>query len=184
MSVEVVASIIAGLIVGKSLALLAFAGDSVIELISAYAVLDYLGKLNTGIISGETDSEKTEKFATLLLVLLIPIIAGGAIYSYFSRIKLEASPLGIAVALGACIIMPILWIQKKRIGRVGNILSLSIDAAESGTCFFMSVAVLGSLLANYFFQISWADYVATAIILGFVVLEIRESLEEMRTPEL
>ncbi len=181
MSVEVLASLIAGLIVGKSLALVAFAGDSVIELISAFAVLSYLRKLNEGTAGArEIESEKTEKFATSLLVLLIPVIAGGAIYSYFSGIKLEASPLGIAVALGAIIIMPLLWIQKKRIGRRGNILSLSIDAAESGTCFFMSVAVLGSLLANYFFQIGWADYVATAIILGFVVLEIRESLEEMR----
>jgi len=76
--------------------------------------------------------------------------------------------------------MPILWNQKRRIGREGNIPTLTIDAAESGTCFFMSVAVLGSLLLNYFFQITWADYLATAIILGFVVLEVRASLEEMK----
>ena len=180
MTVEVIASIIAGLIVGKSLALLAFGGDSVIELISAYVVLSYLRKLNKGIFQSEVESERTERLATTLLILLIPIIAGGAVYSYFSGIKPEASLLGIAVALGAVIIMPILWIQKKKIGREGNILTLTIDAAESGTCFFMSVAVLASLLLNYFFQITWADYLATAIILGFVVLEIRESLEEMK----
>lgn len=178
MTVEVIASIVAGLIVGKSFALLAFGGDSVIEFVSAYAVLDYLRKMNKGILAGESESERTEKITTSLLILLIPVIAGGAVYSYFSGIKPEASPLGIAVALGAVIIMPILWIQKKRIGRDGNILPLTIDAVESATCFFMSVALLGGLLLNYFAHVTWADYVATAIILGFVALEIRESLEE------
>jgi divalent metal cation (Fe/Co/Zn/Cd) transporter len=180
MAVEVIVSIIAGLIIGKSIALLAFGGDSIVELISAYAVLSYLLKINKG-INTETESERIEKLATSLLILLIPVIAGGAVYSYFYGIKPEASLLGIAVALGAVIIMPILWIQKRKIGREGNILSLTIDAAESGTCFFMSVAVLGSLLLNYFFRITWADYVATGVILVFVAFEVRESFEEMRS---
>jgi divalent metal cation (Fe/Co/Zn/Cd) transporter len=184
MTIEVIVSIIAGLIIGKSFALLAFGGDSLVELISAYVVLDYLRKFNKGIFQSEAESERTERLAAVLLTLLIPTIAGGAVYSYFSGIKPQASLLGIAVALGAVIIMPILWLQKKRIGREANILSLSIDAAESATCFFMSVAVLVGLLLNYFFQITWADYVATVIILGFVVLEIRESLEHIKDQSL
>ena len=143
-------------------------------------VLSYLRNLNRGIFQSEAESERTEKLATSLLILLIPIIAGGAVYSYFSGVKPEASTLGIALALGALIIMPILWIQKKRIGRECSILPLAIDAAESATCFFMAIAVFGGLLLNYFLGISWADYAATAVILGFVALEIRESLEEMR----
>jgi divalent metal cation (Fe/Co/Zn/Cd) transporter len=179
MSVEIIASVIAGAIVGKSFALLAFGGDSLVELLSAYVVLGYLRKLKRGILQSEVESERTEKLATTLLILLIPIIAGGAVYSYFSGIRIESSPLGIAVALGAVFIMPVLWIQKRRIGREGNLLPLSIDAAESATCFFMAIAVLGGLLLNYYLAISWADYVATAVILGFVALEIRESLVEM-----
>jgi len=179
MTVEIIASIIAGLIVGKSFALLAFGGDSIVELVSAYVVLNYLRNLRDGIFQSEAESERTEKLATSLLILLIPVIAGGAVYSYISRIKPEASLLGISVSLGAVIIMPILWIQKRKIGREGNILTLRIDAAESATCFFMAVAVLGGLLLDYFLGISLADYAATAIILGFVALEIRESLEAM-----
>lgn len=175
MSVEVVATLIAGLIIAKSFALLAFGGDSIVELISAYAVLDYLRKLSKGIPERESESEKTEKIATVLLVLLIPVIAGSAVYSYFEGVKPDATPLGIAVALGAAIIMPILWVEKKRIGRDGNVRPLTVDAAESATCFFMSLALLAGLLANYFLHIVWADYVATAIILAFVALEIRES---------
>ncbi|MHB1868958.1 MAG: cation transporter [Nitrososphaerales archaeon] len=178
MTVEVIASIIAGLIVGKSLALLAFGGDSIVELISAYVVLDYLKKLDKGVFQSEAESERTERLATALLVLLIPVIAGGGVYSYIAGIKPESSPLGILVALAAVVIMPLLWVQKEKIGREGSILSLTIDAAESATCFFMSLALLGDLLVNYFLRIAWIDYVATAIILGFVVTEIKESLEE------
>ncbi len=181
MSIEVIASIIAGLVIGKSFALLSFAGDSIVELISAYAVLNYLRNVTKGKFA-ESESERTERIALLLLITLIPVIALGAIYSYVSGIKPEASLLGIAVAIGAVVIMPILWIQKKIVGREGNLRPLTIDAVESATCFFMSIALLGGLVLNYVFGISWADYVATAIILGFVILEIRESLEEMRHP--
>jgi hypothetical protein len=73
MSVEVIASIIAGLVVGKSFALLAFGGDSLVELISAYVVLGYLRKLRDGIFQSEAESEKTEKLATTLLIFLIPV---------------------------------------------------------------------------------------------------------------
>jgi len=179
MTVEVIASIIAGLIIGKSFALLAFGGDSIIELISAYAVLSYLRNLRNGKFA-ESETERTERISITLLVLLIPVITFGAVYSYFSGIKPEASPLGLVVSLGAVAIMAYLWTEKKKIGREANVLPLLVDAIESATCFFMSIAVLGSLLLEYVLGIAWADYVATGIILVFVALEIRESFQEMR----
>ncbi len=97
MTVEVDASVITGLIVGKSFALLAFGGDSFIELISACAAWNYLRKPGKGILATGAESEMTEKIATALLILLIPIIAGGAFYSYFLGIVPETSTLGIAV---------------------------------------------------------------------------------------
>ena len=180
MSVEVVASVVAGLVIGRSLALLAFGGDSVIELISAYAVFGYLRKFDRRVLTSPEESERTERIATALLIILVPILTVGAIYSYVSGIKPEASPLGIAVALGAVVIMPILWLQKKKTGRQANILSLTIDAVESATCFFMALALLGGLLVDYFLHMGWADYAATAVILGFVILEIRESIKESK----
>jgi len=180
MTIEVVGSIVAGLIIGKSLALLAFAGDSVIELISAYAVLNYLTNLSHGRFS-ESESEKTQRISLSLLILLVPVITLGAVYSYYSEIKPEASTLGIGVSLGAIVIMSYLWTEKRKIGKETNVLPLSIDAIESATCLFMAVAALGSLLAENFLRIAWADYLATGIILSFVILEIRESLGELRS---
>ena len=101
----------------------------------------------------------------------------GATYSYFVGIRPESSLLGIGVAVGAVLIMPVLWIQKRRIGRETNCVPLSVDAIESATCFLMSLALLGGLLLNYLFKIGWVDYLTTAIILGFVG---KESLEAFR----
>ena len=174
MTVEALFSVGAGLLAG-SLALVAFGGDSLIELLSAYAVAAYLRSPQ----ATEADGEKTEKIATTLLFVLIPVIALGSAYSYFSGTKAQGSPLGIAIAIGAVVVMPYLWIEKKRIGRETDCLPLSIDAAESATCLFMAVALLVGLLLEFFLKIAWVDYVATGVILLFVAKEAVESYREI-----
>jgi divalent metal cation (Fe/Co/Zn/Cd) transporter len=162
--------------VAGSFALLAFGSDSLIELISGFAVLSHLRK---DVAGSEIESRRTELLTTGLLFALIPVIGLGAVYSYSSGLRPEGSPLGIAIAIGAVVIMPYLWWQKKRIGKETRNLPLSIDAVESVTCLFMAVALLGGLLAEYFLGFWWADYLATAVILVFVTREAIESHREL-----
>jgi divalent metal cation (Fe/Co/Zn/Cd) transporter len=182
MTIEVLGSIGVGLIAG-SFALLAFGGDSLIELISGLAVLGSLRRDSLRSSGLRTDSNRTERFTSLLLFALIPVIGSGAIYSYTTGLKPEGSPLGIAIAVGALIVMPYLYIQKKRIGRETRSLSLSMDAIESITCIFMATALLAGLLAEYFLGFWWADYLATGIILAFVAREAVESYHELHDEE-
>lgn len=172
MAIEVIGSIGIGLLSG-SLALLAFGSDSLIEIMSGFVVTLHLRDDSSG---SNGRGEGTEKLTKFLLVALIPIIGGAAVFSYLARFKPESSVLGIAVALGAVIIMPVLWVRKRRIGIETNCAPLSMDAVQSATCFLMSVALLGGLLTNYFFGIGWADYAATAVILAFVAKESMEAL--------
>ncbi len=174
MSVEVIGSVGLGFLSG-SLALLAFGGDSLVELLSGFLVLSHL---RTGAVS-VTRKRRTELLTVGLLVALLPVIGLGAVVSYFSGIRPEASPLGIALAAGAIVIMPYLWYEKKRIGEETACLPLSIDALESVTCLFMAVALLGGLLAGFLLGLWWADYVATAFILAFVAKEAIESVQEI-----
>ena len=178
MLIEVFGSIGFGFIAG-SFALLAFGGDSLIELISGIAVLMGLRKDSSLTTTSEEHNSKTEQFTSLLLFTLIPVIGIGTVYSYTTGLKPEASPLGIAIAIGAVIVMPYLYIQKKRIGRETRSLPLSIDAIESVTCLLMAIALLGGLLAEYFLGLWWADYLATAVILAFVAREAVESYHEL-----
>jgi divalent metal cation (Fe/Co/Zn/Cd) transporter len=177
MAIEVIGSIGIGLFSG-SIALLAFGSDSLVEILSGLAVTLHLRRDSAG---SSSLGEKTERLTKFLLIALIPVIAGAAFYSYFSGIQPEATLLGIAVALGAVIIMPVLWIQKRKIGRETNCAPLSIDAVQSATCFLMSLALLGGLLINYFLGIGWVDYVACVVILGFVAKEGIEAFRE-QTP--
>jgi divalent metal cation (Fe/Co/Zn/Cd) transporter len=181
MTIEVLGSIGVGLIAG-SFALLAFGGDSLIELISGLAVLRGLRR-DSSRVGGVIDSRRTELFTSLLLFTLIPVIGLAAVYSYLTGLKPEGSPLGIAIAIGAVIVMPYLYVQKKRIGRETRSLALSMDAIESVTCLFMATALLGGLLAEYFLGLWWADYLATGIILAFVAREAAESYHELHEEE-
>jgi len=179
MTVEAVASIGFGLVAG-SLALLAFGGDSVIELISGFVVLAHLRNDASG---SELEGRRAEQLTSALLFALIPVIGLGALYSYTTGLRPEASPFGILVALGAVVIMPYLYVRKKRIGEETRCLPLKVDAIESVTCFFMAAVLLGGLLAEYLFGLWWVDYLATGVILVFVAREAMESYRELRGDE-
>src|SRR2546425_9863118 len=175
MTVEVIGSVWSGLIAG-SFALLAFGGDSLVELLSGITVLSFLRRPQA---SPTTDQGRAEQLTNALLFSLIPVIGLLAVYSYITGLRPEASPVGIAIAAGAVVIMPYLWLGKRRIGRGTGSSMLSMDAVASLTCIFMSVALLGGLLVEYFLGLWWADYLATAFILAFVSIEAFESYREL-----
>lgn len=177
MAVEFAGSVALGFLAG-SLALLAFGGDSLIELVSGFAVLFHLR--NDASNQGTHESKAIEKVTTALLFSLIPAIGLGAVYSFVSGLRPEGSPLGIVLAACAMVIMPYLYLQKKKIGEQTRELPLRIDAVESVTCFLMSIALLGGLLVEYLFGLWWVDYVATTVILTFVAREALESYRELR----
>jgi divalent metal cation (Fe/Co/Zn/Cd) transporter len=177
MTVECVAAIYSG-IAAWSLALLAFGGDSLVELLSSFAVVRHLKHSLTGSNVG-IGSKRTEWATALLLLSLIPLIGLAAVYSFLSGIRPESSVLGIIVAIGAIVIMPALWYEKKRIGAASNCLPLTIDAAESATCFWMSAALLSGLAINFVWKVPWIDYAATFVILGFVAKEGLKSILEV-----
>ena len=179
MIVEVLGSIGFGLIAG-SFALLAFGGDSLIELISGFAVLNHLRK---GAKGSEIQGGSTESLMTGLLFALVPGIGLGATYSYVSGLRPEGSPLGIVIAIGAVIVMPYIWWEKRKIGEETRNLPLSIDAINSITCLFMAIALLGGLLAEYLFRLWWIDYLSTGVILVFVAKEAVESYRELHEQE-
>lgn len=180
MLVEVSGALIAGAL-ASSFALIAFGSDSLVELASAFVVLRHL-RLDQG--GSKAQGERTALFTSVLLIAIVPIIGISSTYAFFvMRIKPETTLLGLAIAMGAVIIMPILWIQKKRIGEETACLPLTVDAMESATCFLMSLALLVGLLLEFMFHVGWFDYLATLAILAFVAFEARESFLEATNPE-
>jgi divalent metal cation (Fe/Co/Zn/Cd) transporter len=181
MTVECVVAVYSG-IAAWSLALLAFGGDSVIELLSSFAVVQHL-RTSVGCqesLNGHEETDGTQWATALLLVSLIPIIGVASVYSFIVGIRPAPSLLGIGVATAAVIIMPTLWFEKKHIGVASQCCSLTIDSVESATCFWMSAALVSGLLLNYVWKIPWIDYLATFVILVFVTKEAFEAINEAR----
>lgn len=181
MTVECVAAIYAG-VAAWSLALLAFGGDSFVELLSSFTVVQHLNSTmrRPEGSADHVENKRVEWVTALLLVSLIPVIGLTAVYSFLSGFRPESSLLGILIAAAAVVIMPILWYEKKSIGAASHCLPLTIDASESSTCFFMSTALLVGLAVNYVTGIWWTDYIATFVILGLVAREAVESIREIR----
>jgi len=175
LSVEVLGSVFSGLVAG-SFALLAVGADSLVELLSGFAVLLYL---RNEVGTPRKYSRKAANITSILLFTLIPVIGLGAVYSYSSGIKPEGSTLGMIIAATAVLIMPYLYLRKKKIGEDTRTLPLTMDAIASITCFLMSVTLLAGLFAEMFLGLWWVDYLATAIILIFVTKEALESYNKL-----
>jgi divalent metal cation (Fe/Co/Zn/Cd) transporter len=177
MTVEAAGAVLAGVLAGSP-ALMAFGGDSIVEFLSSLTVLDHLKSENKG-EGSEDRTKRTERTTVLLLFLLIPIVGFGTLFAYFTGVEPESSVLGILIAVGSVVIMPVLWFEKRRIGKEANCLPLVVDSAESATCLSMSAALLVGLVANFLWRLWWVDYVATVIILIFLAREAAESAKEM-----
>ncbi len=172
MSIEAAASLSAAWM-ARSPALLAFGGDSAIELVSA-AVVYWRFR-------SKCSDERTEKFAARITgSLLFTLAAYVVLVSAFALLgHREARPsyLGIAVLILAAIAMPVLAGQKRQLSALTASAALRADAAESALCGYLSIIALVGLVANAFWRITWADPIAALCLIPLVVREGWQALK-------
>jgi len=181
MALEAVVAIGAG-VVARSVLLTAFGFDSVIELISGGVLVwrlqyELSGRSREGV--ERTESTAT-KISAVLLVLLCAYLLLIGIAGAVTRTRPEGSVVGVAIALAAVIVMPLLGLAKGRANRVIGSAALRADIAETATCAYMAAATLVGALANLWFGLWWAEYAAGVALLYFIVREAREAVEAAR----
>lgn len=168
MLVEVVIAIVASLR-AHSVALLAFGGDSAIELLSAVVVLFRFAF--TGL--SELRAAKTTAVLLFLLAAFIVSISGLSLTGHLPAS--QPSYLGIALLLAAAAVMPGLARQKRRLARETGSSALAADAVQSAACAWLAWIALAGLLLNSLFKIPWADPAAALGIVPIVIKEGREA---------
>ena len=181
MTIEGALAIGSGVIAG-SILLIAFGLDSVIELISGVLLL---WRLSAEAHSNAVERiEHAERRATwlsaILLVLLCLYVTITIVVGLVWRIEPESSMPGILVSLGALIIMPALAHLKRGVNTHLDSAALRADVAESVTCAYMAGTVLSGLALNVAFGWWWAEYVAAAGFLYWLIGETREAFEAAR----
>lgn len=185
MVLEAAVAVWAG-VAARSIALIAFGLDSVLEIVSGVVVLARLRAEHLGPAMTVEQVEHVERRAARLvgwsLFLLAAYIVVHSAYILAVRAAPETSPLGIAVAVAALVVMPLLVRIKRAIASALGSAALRGDAAENVVCAYMAATLLAGLVLRAAFGWWWADPVAALGIVYFIVREGREALEEESAP--
>ena len=153
-------------------ALLAFGGDSSIELFSAVVVLWRFRSPSSA------NSERiAARIAGSLLIALGVFVAIVSVRALLGYTEPRPTYLGIVVLAVASLIMPWLAQQKRRLSAQTGSAALRADAAESALCAWLSIIALIGLAVHALWNIQWADPLAALAILPFILYEAREALQ-------
>ena len=155
----------------KSPALLAFGGDSAIELLSAGVVLWRFRRS----ASDENTERRAARIAGVLLLILTVYVVAASAATLLGYSEPRSSLLGIIVLIAAAVIMPWLAQQKRRLSAVTGSAALRADAAESMLCGYLSLTALAGLAAHQLFGFAWADPVAALAVTPLIAWEARQA---------
>lgn len=163
-------------IIARSVTLLAFGIDSLIELASAGVLI---WRLNIELRHGQSFAETAERMASRLggallfaLAAYVVLVAGGRLWT---RQGQDFSLPGLFVSLVA---IPIMWLLSRRKWRIAESLdsrALRADAVESIACGWLSFVVVIGLLAQFLLDAWWIDAVSSLAIVWLLVKEGREA---------
>jgi divalent metal cation (Fe/Co/Zn/Cd) transporter len=155
----------------RSVALLAFGSDSLVELLSASLVLMQFGS-RWRIAPGTAG-----RLAGWLLFVLAGVVVAVSASSLYFGVHAEQSVLGLAVTAGALVLMPLLAALKRKKARETGNVALAADATQSATCAYLAACTLSSLLIGMLFHIRWIDSVAALCAVPVLVVEGRRALQ-------
>jgi divalent metal cation (Fe/Co/Zn/Cd) transporter len=166
MTVEAVVSLFASW-KACSPALLAFGGDSAIELFSAVVVLWRF----RAAAAHEDAERRAARVAGALLFALAAYVAVNSALSLLGYSEPRPALAGIAILVAALAVMPWLAKEKSRLSAATGSTALRADAAQSALCAYLSLIALVGLAVNAIWHMAWADPVAALLIIPLVLRE-------------
>jgi divalent metal cation (Fe/Co/Zn/Cd) transporter len=153
-------------------ALLAFGGDSLIELLSAGVVFCRF-RFSLG-------EARAARIAGGLLFALAGTVVLTSILNFVGYREARRSLVGIAILLAAAVVMPWLASRKRKLAIVTSSAALKADAAESALCGYMAWIALAGLIVNAVWNKPWADPVAALALTPLILREGWEAIHSSR----
>jgi divalent metal cation (Fe/Co/Zn/Cd) transporter len=172
MSVEAAVSLLAAWR-AHSPALLAFGGDSAIELFSAVVVL---WRFRAGAAVHADAESRAARVAGGLLFALAAFVVVTSFTSLLGYSEPKPTLLGIVILVAATAVMPWLAKEKRRLSGATGSAALRADAAQSALCAYLSLIALAGLAINAIWHVKWADPMAALAVLPLILWEGREAL--------
>lgn len=155
----------------RSVALLAFGGDSLVELLSAGVVLfSFLPK-------SPVSKERAARWAGVLLFALAAAVAIMSIAALVGGTAPKTSCAGIIITAAALLVMPALAWLKRRTARATGSRALAADSVQSATCAYLAAITLVGLGINAAFHIRSIDAAAALVAFPVLIVEGRRALQ-------
>jgi divalent metal cation (Fe/Co/Zn/Cd) transporter len=173
MSVEGAVAIVAGVLAG-SIALIGFGLDSAIE---GFASVIIIWRFTGHRTFSQQAEERAQKLVAVQFFLLAPYVAYESSKTLIGAEHPEVSWLGIGLATGSVILMPLLGIAKQRLAHQLGSAATKGEGRQNMLCAYLAGALLIGLLGNALAGAWWLDPVVGLLIAGIAV---KEGLEAWR----
>jgi divalent metal cation (Fe/Co/Zn/Cd) transporter len=173
MSVEGVVAIVAGILAG-SIALIGFGLDSAVE---GFASVIIIWRFTGARMMSQDAEHRAQKLVAIQFFILAPYVAVESVRALVGGEHPEVSVLGMALAVGSLVTMPLLGIAKQRIAdRIGSAATKG-EGRQNMLCAYLAGALLVGLAGNAIAGAWWLDPMVGLLIAGVAV---REGLEAWR----
>lgn len=176
-TVEAVIAIASG-IAARSIALVGFGMDSILECAAAIVLFWRLRAEAAGARGAEVEAaeRKVHRFVGGTFIALAIYVTAQAGWTLWSRSAPEESQIGIALAIVSLVVMPLVAVGKLRAAKVLGSGALRAEAKETLACSYLSFTLLAGLVARAVAGWWWADPVAALLMVPWLVKEGREGL--------
>jgi len=171
MTIEGVVAIGAG-IVASSIALVGFGLDSGIEGVASVIII---WRFTGHRMFSHAAEERAQKLVAVQFFLLAPYVAFESTRSLLGVEHPEVSWVGIGLAVGSVVFMPMLGIAKERLADQLGSAATKGEGRQNMLCAYLAGALLIGLLGNALLGAWWLDPLVGLLIAAVAVKEGREA---------
>jgi hypothetical protein len=167
MTLEGAMAIVAGIVAG-SIALVGFGLDSAIE---GFASVIIIWRFTGHRVFSHTAEQRAQKLVAAQFFVLAPYVGFEAIKSLIGGERPDVSWVGIGLAIGSVIVMPMLGIAKQRLADQLGSAATAGEGRQNMLCAYLAGALLVGLLGNALAGAWWLDPTVGLLIAGVAVKE-------------
>ena len=167
MTVEGAVAIAAGIVAG-SIALVGFGLDSAIE---GFASVIIIWRFTGHRVFSHAAKQRAQKLVAVQFFLLAPYVAVESVKGLIAGDHPEVSWVGIGLAIGSVVLMPMLGIAKQRLADQLGSAATAGEGRQNMLCAYLAGALLIGLLGNALVGAWWLDPAVGLLIAGVAVKE-------------
>jgi divalent metal cation (Fe/Co/Zn/Cd) transporter len=167
MTIEGAVAIAAGIVAG-SIALVGFGLDSAIE---GFASVIIIWRFTGRRVFSHAAEERAQKLVAVQFFLLAPYVGAESIKTLVAGDRPDVSWVGIGLAIGSVLLMPLLGIAKQRLADQLGSAATAGEGRQNMLCAYLAGALLVGLIGNAAVGAWWLDPAVGLLIAGVALKE-------------